>query len=69
MTASAVAFAARWRDSNYTVRAGDHKNRRTIKMKTVEIRMEAFLEFILPATVASHSASQARMALAFSSMA
>ena len=48
---SAATFAASWRDSNYTVRASNHRNKKTIKIKVVEIRMEAFLEFILPATM------------------
>ena len=67
LTASTAAFASSWRDSNCTVRAGNHRNRKTIKIKIVEIRMEAFMELILPATAASDSASHARMALASSS--
>ena len=69
LTASTATFAASWRDSNYTVRADNHKNRKTIKVKAVEIRMDAFLEFILPSTMASDLASRARMALASSSAA
>ena len=68
LTVSVVAFAASWRDSNCTVRAGDHRNIRAIKIKTVEIKVEMFLESILPATMASDSASRARMALASSSV-
>jgi len=64
-----ATFAVSWRDSNCTVRAGDYRNRRAINMKAMEIRMEAFLEFILPATVVSDSASRARAALASSSVA
>ena len=59
MTASVDAFAASWRVSNCTVRAGDHRNRRAIKIKTVEIEIRIFMEFILPATMASDSASRA----------
>jgi hypothetical protein len=69
LTASTAAFAASWRDSNYTVRANDHRNRRTIKMRTVAIGIEASLKFIIPITVASDLASRARMALASSSAA
>ena len=66
LTASVAAFAASWRDSNCTVRASNHRNRKTIKIKAVEIRIEAFMELILPATAASDSANCARMALASS---
>jgi len=62
-------FATSWRDSNCTVRAGDHRNRRAIKIKMVEIKIMVFLESILPATMASDSASHARAALASSSAA
>ena len=61
-----AAFTASWRFSNYTVRASDHINKEDIKAKTVEIRRRVFLEFILPATMASNSASHARAALASS---
>ena len=66
LTTSMAAFTASWRDSNYTVRADNHRNRRTIKVKIVEIRMEVFLESILPATMASDLASRARTVLASS---
>ena len=69
LTTFVAMFTANWRDSNYTIRASDHKNRRTIKIKTVEIRIEAFMEPVLPTTVASDSASHAPMALASSSAA
>ena len=62
-----AAFAASWRDSNCTVRAGDYRNRWAINIEAMEIIMEAFLEFILPTTVASDFASRARAALASSS--
>ena len=42
MMASMAAFAASWRDSNCTVRAGDHRNRRAIKIKIVEIIVRMF---------------------------
>ena len=45
------------------------RSQKTIKIKTVEIRIEAFMELILPATVASDSASRAQTALASSSAA
>jgi len=45
------------------------ENRRTIKIKAVEIRIEAFMELIFPATVASDLASHSRTALASSSAA
>ena len=66
LMASAAVFAASWRDSNCTVRASDHRNRRTIKIKTVKIRIKVFLESILPATMASDLASRARTVLASS---
>ena len=75
LTASVAAFAASWRDSNYTVKDGDHRNKEDIKAKTVEIKIKTieikvkmFLESILPATMASDSASHARVALASSSV-
>jgi len=61
-------FVASWRDSNCTVRASDHRNNRDIKIKVVETRRRVFLEFILPATMESDSASRARAALASSSI-
>ena len=69
LTAIVATFAACWRDSNCTVRAGDHRNKRTIKIKTVEIKIKVFLESILPTTMGSDSASRARAVLASSSMA
>ena len=61
-----ATFAASWRDSNYTVRACDYRNGRAINIEAMEIRMEAFLEFILPTTMALDSASRAQAALASS---
>ena len=58
LTGVVAMFAASWRDSNCTIRAGDYRNRRAINIEAMEIRMEAFLEFILPATMASDSASR-----------
>jgi len=69
LTTTIAAFAASWRFSNCTVRADDHKNKVDIKAKTEEIRRRVFLEFILPATIVSDSASRARAALASSSVA
>ena len=59
LTAAVAMFVASWRFSNYTVRAGDHRNKGTIKRKTVEIKLKVFLESILPTTMASNSASRA----------
>ena len=64
MMATIATFAANWRDSNCTVRAGDHRNRRAIKIKTMKIKIKVFLESILPTTMASDSASHARAVLA-----
>jgi len=69
LTASAATFATSWWDFNCTIRAGDHRNRRAINIKTIEIRIKAFLEFILPTTMASNLASHTRTALASSSAA
>ena len=69
LMASAATFAASWRDSNCTIRAGDHKNKSAIKIKTVEIKIKVFFESILPTTMASNSASRARATLASSSAA
>jgi len=66
LTTSVAMFGA---SSNCTVSAGDHRNRRAINIKTMEIRITAFLEFILPTTMASNLASHARAALASSSAA
>ena len=64
-----ATFVASQRDSNCNVRAGDHRNKGAIKIKTVEIKIKVFLESILPATMVLDSASHARAALASSSMA
>ena len=57
LMAVVATFAASWWDSNYTVRAGDHRNKRAIKIKIVEIKIKVFLESIFPATMASDSSS------------
>ena len=36
-----AAFAANWRDSNYAVRADNHKNKKTVKMKIMEVRVKS----------------------------
>jgi len=59
-----AAFAASWRDSNCAVKADNHENKKTVKMKIMEVRTKAFMGFILPATMASDLASHARTALA-----
>ena len=64
-----AVFTTSWRDYNCTVRAGDHRSRKAIKIKTVEIKIKVFLESILPATMASNLANRARAALASSSVA
>ena len=69
LMAAIAAFAASWRFSNCTIRAGNHRNKGAIKTKIVEIEIRVFLEFILPATMASDSASRARAVLAFFSTA
>ena len=69
LMATVATFTSSWRDSNCTIRAGDHRNKGTIKIKTVEIRRRVFLEFILPITMVLDSASHARAALASSSVA
>ena len=39
LTAPTATFAASWRDSNCTVRAGNHMTKKTIKIRTREIKM------------------------------
>ena len=39
--ASTAAFAASWRDSNCAVRANNHKNKNTVKMKIMEVGMKS----------------------------
>jgi hypothetical protein len=58
LTATIATFSASQRDSNCTIRAGDHRNKGAIEIKTVEIRRRVFLEFMLPATMASDLASR-----------
>ena len=41
MTASTAAFAASWRDSYCAVRADNHKNKKTIKMKIMEVGVKS----------------------------
>ena len=69
LTTTVATFAASWKVSNCTVRAGDHRNKGAIKIKTVEIRRRVFLEFILPITMVLDLASHARAVLASSSVA
>ena len=69
LMATIAAFATSWRFSNYTVRAGNYRNKGAIKTKIVEIEITVFLEFILPTTMVSDSASHARAALTSSSVA
>ena len=57
LTAAIATFVASSRFSNYTVRAGDHKSRKDIKIRTVEIKIRVFLKSFLPATMASDSGS------------
>ena len=58
MTAVVAMFTASWRDSNCIVRASNHRNKRAIKIKTVEIKIKVFLESILPTTMASDLANR-----------
>ena len=44
MTASTAVFTASWRDSNYAVRADNHKNKKTVKMKIMEVRVKSLHE-------------------------
>ena len=67
LTASTTAFATSYRDSNCIVKADDHRNGGTIKIKTVEIRIKISLKPVLPVTMASNSTSHAQTALASSS--
>ena len=41
LMASTAAFAANWRDSNYVVKADNHKNKNTIKMKIMEVGVKS----------------------------
>jgi len=66
LTTTVATFAASWRFSNCTIKAGNHRNKGPIKTKIVEIEMKVFLEFLLPATMASDSANHARATLASS---
>ena len=68
MIAAIAAFAASWRFSNYTIKAGNHRNKGAIKTKIVEIEIKVFLEFLLPTTVASDSANRALTPLVSSSV-
>jgi len=67
LTAAVAVFAASWRFSNCTVRASNHKNKRAIKTRIMEIEIRVFLEFIIPDTMASDSANRTQASLASSS--
>ena len=67
MTAIVAVFAASSRFFNCTIKARNHGDKGAIKIKTVEIETKVFLEFLLPATMASDSANHARAVLASSS--
>ena len=41
LTVSMATFIASWRDSNCAVRADDHKNKKTVKMKIIEVRVRS----------------------------
>ena len=41
MIASMAVFTASWKDSNYAVRADNHRNKKTIKMKTMEVSVKS----------------------------
>ena len=69
LMAPKAAFTARWRDSNCTIRADDHRNERVVNTKDNGNWNKVFLEFILPTTMVSDSASHARTVLASSSAA
>ena len=36
-----AAFAASWRDSNCAIRANNHENKKTVKMKIMEVRVRS----------------------------
>jgi len=59
-------FAASWRDSNYIVKAHDHRNGGAINIKTIEIKIKISLKPVLPITTVSDSTSHARTVLASS---
>jgi len=69
LTAAVATFAASWRFSNCTIKAGNHGNKGAIKAKTGEIETKVFLEFLLSTTMASDSANYARTTLVSSSAA
>ena len=41
LTTSMAAFTASWRDSNCAVRANNHENKKTVKMKIMEDRVKS----------------------------
>ena len=41
MTTSMAAFVASWKDSNYAVRTDNHENKKTVKMKIMEVRVKS----------------------------
>ena len=41
LTTSTAMFAASWRDSNCVVRADNHENKKTVKMKIMEVRVKS----------------------------
>ena len=41
LIASTAAFVASWRDSNYAIRANNHRNKKTIKIKTMEVGVKS----------------------------
>ena len=36
-----AAFAASWKDSNCAIRADNHENKKTVKMKIMEVRVKS----------------------------
>ena len=38
---STATFAASWRDSNCAVKADNHENKKTVKMKIMEVRVKS----------------------------
>ena len=68
LTAIVAMFTASWRFSNWTVRAGNHRNKWVVRIEAEVVRMVVFLKIILPATMALDSTNHAQVALASSSV-
>ena len=67
LMAAVAMFAVSWRFSNWTVRAGNHRNEWVIRMEAEGLKAEFLLKIILPANMVSDLANRTRAALASSS--